>query len=64
MQLYSASSPKPIDLGYTDMDPAYGLLKNKLNLIEPDPFNLNDSDASGGSPGDMLQKPGYSELPI
>jgi integrase len=39
-----------IDLGYTDTNPAYGLLKkilppkNKRNLSEPDPFNLQDRD--------------------
>jgi integrase len=39
-----------IDLGYTDRNPAYGLLKkilppkNKRNLTEPDPFNLHDRD--------------------
>lgn len=39
-----------IDLGYTDKNPAYGLLKkilppkNKRNLSEPDPFNLQDRD--------------------
>jgi len=39
-----------IDLGYTDKNPAYGLLKkilppkNKRNLTEPDPFNLHDRD--------------------
>jgi integrase len=39
-----------IDLGYTDKNPAYGLLKkilppkNKRNLTEPDPFNLYDRD--------------------
>jgi integrase len=37
-----------IDLGYTDKNPAYGLLKkilppkNKRNLNEPDPFNQKD----------------------
>jgi len=37
-----------IDLGYTDSNPAYGLLrkilppKNKRNLSEPDPFNKED----------------------
>jgi integrase len=39
-----------IDLGYTDKNPGYGLLKkilppkNKRNLTEPDPFNLQDRD--------------------
>jgi integrase len=39
-----------IDLGYTDKNPAYGLLKkilppkNKRNLTEPDPFNREDLD--------------------
>jgi integrase len=39
-----------IDLGYTDRNPAYGLLKkilppkNKRSLSEPDPFNLQDRD--------------------
>lgn len=39
-----------IDLGYTDRNPAYGLLKkilppkNKRNLTEPDPFNMQDRD--------------------
>jgi hypothetical protein len=39
-----------IDLGYTDKNPAYGLLKkilppkNKRNLTEADPFNLYDRD--------------------
>ena len=37
-----------IDLGYTEVNPAYGLLKkilppkNKRNLTEPDPFNRED----------------------
>ena len=37
-----------IDLGYTEINPAYGLLKkilppkNKRNLTEPDPFNQED----------------------
>ena len=37
-----------IDLGYTEVNPAYGLLKkiiphkNKRNLSEPDPFNRQD----------------------
>jgi len=37
-----------IDLGYTEINPAYGLLKkilppkNKRNLTEPDPFNRED----------------------
>jgi integrase len=40
-----------IDLGYTEFNPAYGLLKkilppkNKRNLTEPDPFNREDLDA-------------------
>jgi integrase len=39
-----------IDLGYTENNPAYGLLKkilppkNKRNLTEPDPFNMQDRD--------------------
>ena len=39
-----------IDLGYTEINPAYGLLKkilppkNKRNLTEPDPFNREDLD--------------------
>ena len=39
-----------IDLGYTETNPAYGLLKkilppkNKRNLTEPDPFNREDLD--------------------
>jgi integrase len=39
-----------IDLGYTDKNPAYGLLKkilppkNKRNLTEPDPFTRQDLD--------------------
>jgi integrase len=39
-----------IDLGYTDKNPAYGMLKkilppkNKRRLSEPDPFNLQDRD--------------------
>ena len=37
-----------IDLGYTEINPAYGLLqkilppKNQRNLNEPDPFNQED----------------------
>jgi integrase len=40
-----------IDLGYTEFNPAYGLLKkilppkNKRNLTEPDPFNREDLGA-------------------
>jgi integrase len=40
-----------IDLGYTEINPAYGLLKkilppkNKRNLTEPDPFNREDLGA-------------------
>jgi hypothetical protein len=39
-----------IDLGYTENNPAYGLLKkilppkNKRNLTEPDPLNMQDRD--------------------
>jgi integrase len=41
-----------IDLGYTEANPAYGLLKkvlppkNKRHLTESDPFNLQDRDKS------------------
>jgi integrase len=40
-----------IDLGYTEINPAYGMLKkilppkNKRNLTEPDPFNREDLGA-------------------
>lgn len=50
-----------IDLGYTDKNPAYGLLKkilppkNKRNLTEPDPFNQED-------PGEFLEA-AWAKLP-
>jgi integrase len=52
-----------IDLGYTDKNPAYGLLKkilppkNKRNLSEPDPFNLQDRDRFLAAAGDRLPEP-------
>jgi integrase len=52
-----------IDLGYTDKNPAYGLLKkilppkNKRNLSEPDPFNLPDRDQFLKVAGDKLPRP-------
>jgi integrase len=52
-----------IDLGYTDKNPAYGLLKkilppkNKRNLTEPDPFNLPDRDRFLKAAADKLPEP-------
>jgi integrase len=52
-----------IDLGYTDKNPAYGLLKkilppkNKRNLTEPDPFNLQDRDRFLGAAWAKLPEP-------
>jgi integrase len=52
-----------IDSGYTDKNPAYGLLKkilppkNKRNLNEPDPFNLQDRDRFLKAAWEKLPKP-------